>query len=271
MKALVCCIVKMENNYIREWVEHYKSIHFDNVVICDNNDTNGESLYDVIGDYIKDGFVIIENFRGKERIQCSAYLSCFRKYKNNYDWIAFFDADEFLAVEDVKTFLDNEDFSSFDCIRVPWRVFDDSNIVLCNGNYSIKRFKNSIQSRVCKAIVNTKSSSINGISPHGPLNVRACDPNGDACKSKDLFMVDSLPEKGYNVWLNHYMFKTLEEYVTNKMVRLYPDQTKESAKSKLTLKRFFSLNKITEEKIEYLKKMKMDLGFLNEEMTTIIL
>ena len=265
IKVSICCIIKMENNYIREWVEHYKMIGADNVIIYDNNDKGGENPNDVIGDYIDSGFVILENCRGKIAYQCGAYISCFRKYKEKYDWIAFFDADEFLDVENIKEFLSNDTFLGFDCIRVPWKVFTDDGLVFSNGNYSIKRFKTYIPSIVCKSIVNTKSKSITGISPHGPLNVNACDPNGDKCKSKDLYMNDFLPEKMYNVWLNHYMFKTIEEYVTHKMVRLYPDQTNESAKTKITLKRFFSINEITKEKIDYLSSIGANLSFLSEE------
>ena len=64
VKTLVCGIAKLENDYIREWVEHYKKLGFTNVVIYDNNDTNGERFEDVIGDYISEGYVIIEDARG---------------------------------------------------------------------------------------------------------------------------------------------------------------------------------------------------------------
>lgn len=262
MKVAVCCIVKLENNYIREWAQHYKNIGVDNIIMCDNNDVDGESPADVISDYITNGFVITENYRGKTSYQCRAYIECFKKYREKYDWIAFFDADELLDVENIKMFLGNNTFSEHDCVRVPWKIFDDSNIIESNGNYSFKRFKTFEFSRGCKAIVNTKSKKIGGISPHGPLNVNACDPNGDKCKSRDLFLWDSLKNKQCNVWLNHYIFKTLEEYIDNKMVRLYPDQSAKSAKSKLTIERFFTVNKITQEKIDYLKSRNIDTSFL---------
>ncbi|MBO6272267.1 glycosyltransferase family 92 protein [bacterium] len=65
-KVLLCCIAKMENNYIREFVEYYKRIGFDNICLYDNNDVNGEHFEAVIDDYIKSGFVIIKNIRGKK-------------------------------------------------------------------------------------------------------------------------------------------------------------------------------------------------------------
>lgn len=81
VKTLVCCIAKDENLYIREWVEHYKNIGFTNVVIYDNNDEDDEQFDEVIEDYIKSGFAIIENFRGeKDCQQLRAYQNCYDKY-----------------------------------------------------------------------------------------------------------------------------------------------------------------------------------------------
>lgn len=37
MRTSVVCIARIENHYIREWVEHYKSIGFTNVILYDNN------------------------------------------------------------------------------------------------------------------------------------------------------------------------------------------------------------------------------------------
>ena len=151
MKIAVCCIVKMENNYIREWVEHYKSINVDNVIICDNNDIDGEFLTDTIGDYIDSGYVIIEDYRGKEKHQSIAYINCFNKYQSSYDWIAFFDVDEFLETDDIKQFLENSKFREFVCIRIPWKIYDDSDIVKVNNDYSVKRFINYRKHRGCKS------------------------------------------------------------------------------------------------------------------------
>ena len=59
---LLVAIVKLENNYIREWVEHYKSIKVNKIVICDNNYIGGEIIEEPIQDYINSGFVIIDKF-----------------------------------------------------------------------------------------------------------------------------------------------------------------------------------------------------------------
>lgn len=64
MRTTVLACAKLENNYLREWVEWYKNLGFTNVIIYDNNDPDGERFEEVIDDYIKEGFVIVEDIRG---------------------------------------------------------------------------------------------------------------------------------------------------------------------------------------------------------------
>ena len=140
-----------------------------------------------------------------------------------------FDADELLGTDDIKAFLSNEKYQNFNCVRVCWRVFDDSGIVEANGDYSMmKRFKTYRDCRQVNSILNTKFD-VRGLTPHGPLNVPCCDVNGDKCWSHNEFIGETVSDKGYKVFVNHYMMKTLDEFVNGKMVRLYPDQSKQKA------------------------------------------
>ena len=88
-KIALCCIAKMENDYIRFFVEYYQRLHFDKIFIYDNNDPDGEKFEDVINDYIQSGFVEIVDFRGRECVQMPAYQNCYDKHNKEYDWIAF--------------------------------------------------------------------------------------------------------------------------------------------------------------------------------------
>ena len=61
LKTLVCGIAKLENNYIREWVEHYKKLGFTNVVIYDNNDPDGERFESGVRSPHEDGLGSSQN------------------------------------------------------------------------------------------------------------------------------------------------------------------------------------------------------------------
>ena len=62
-KVCLCCAAKRENLYISEFVNHYKNLGYNNIIIYDNNDIDGERFEEVIPDEINSGFVKIVNFR----------------------------------------------------------------------------------------------------------------------------------------------------------------------------------------------------------------
>ena len=61
IKVCVCTLAKLENRYIREFVQHYENYGVDKIFLYDNNDINGEKFEEVINDYIKKGFVEVLN------------------------------------------------------------------------------------------------------------------------------------------------------------------------------------------------------------------
>ena len=86
MKFAVCAIIKNENLYLREWVEHYIKLGFDKIILYDNNEKNGELPQLVIQDYIDAGIVNIYNYRGIlantfQAFQVNIYNTCIKDYK----------------------------------------------------------------------------------------------------------------------------------------------------------------------------------------------
>ena len=48
LKILLCTIAKEENKYVLEFVQHYKSIKVNKIIIYDNNEINGENFFDIL-------------------------------------------------------------------------------------------------------------------------------------------------------------------------------------------------------------------------------
>lgn len=265
MRCGVCAIARLENNYIREWVEHYKNLGFINVILYDNNFNEEDDFRDVIGDYIDSGYVIYNDARNKVNYQNLAYTEAINKYRNDFDWIAFFDIDEFLIFEKAKTISEfiesNPKFANYDIIRFPWKVYTDGDIIrVTNGNYSVKRFTKTYKDNdefwnsyktdaFCKSIIRCSNPNITRISAHGCYQLGiACGPDGNECNNKNCRIGYPLMES--NAWLNHYWTKTIEEYIETKCRR--GDPTTDVNKY-TNMNFFFSINKRTKEKVEYLK------------------
>ena len=143
MKTLVCSIGRLENRYIREWVEYYKNLGFTNIVLYDNNYDGEEHFEDVIGDYIESGFVILKDYRNQKVCQIKAYNECYEEYGKLYDWIAFFDCDEFLTLKKrntIEEYLSALYFKRYDMIHINWMCYSDNDLVRYEDKPVLERF-----------------------------------------------------------------------------------------------------------------------------------
>lgn len=269
MKIALCCIGKMENDYALEFVEYYKGIGFDKIFIYDNNDINGEDFNDVIGDYVKDGFVEIINYRINNNVlsQRYAYHDCYIKNQKEYDWIAFFDFDEFLTLvnhSSIKDYLSEKMFEQYDIVHLNWMSFDDNDLLDNDGrkvqdrltrpcDFNFQKLYNFPENNHIKSIIRCKNRGYinwqNASNPHTPSNnVKCCNNIGVECDSNSPF-------NNYNfdmAYIKHYSTKTIGEWLRIKSKRGLMSQF-DKGKKNLSVDVFFKHNKKTEEKLQFIE------------------
>jgi hypothetical protein len=249
----------MENDYIRFFVEYYQRLHFDKIIIYDNNDPDGEKFEDVINDYIQSGFVEIIDFRGRKVAQLAAYQDCYDRFNKQYDWIAFFDIDEFLTFSDdsvdIHDFLIQKKFLPYQLMHINWKIYGDSDLLDNDGRNVVERFVDPLPdddsiNRHIKTFIRGGLSYIKWENPHTPvasLFYRCCNPLGKSVSVNSPFQdYDSSV-----AYIRHYSTKTVGEWVKNKMKRGTGNRTAERCKELLNLNFFFRYNKKTEEKLLY--------------------
>ena len=261
-KVILCAIAKLENNYIGEWVTHYKSLGVDKIVLFDNNSVNGENLLSVkeVEDGVNDGWIVVKDAKGKRKYQCDAYSMCYSEYSGDYGWFMFFDVDEFLILEkhkDVHDFLNQDKFQNFDSILVSWKVYNDNNLLcVSDGNYSVlTRFttpsSNNGINKQSKCIIRGGLGKITFLNPHNPTaKLSCCDANG---RRKILARARSTEVVHSGAWLNHYTTKTVQEFIECKIARGGGGNT---GMARGTRDYFYSINKRTPEKDKYFDRAK---------------
>ena len=269
IKTLLCCIGRKENQYIREYVEYYKNIGFTNICLYDNNFDGEEDFRDVIGDYIDDGYVILKDYRNREICQVQSYEECYHEYKDCYDWIAFFDCDEFLTfssddITDISTALSNHKFDDYDMIHVNWMLYEDNGLVRNDKRPVLERFtkpmmpytkclRGSIipENQFIKSIVRGGLFDIKFKTVLTPINVGSCCNGNGENVIPDQRTIDMNYDYMY---IRHFSEKTVEEFI-NKLERGFPDQPHKAPlyKTQLII-RFFQVNSPTVEKLEYIKE-----------------
>lgn len=276
LRIALCAIAKNENLYIREWVEYYKKLGITKIFLYDNNDIDGEMFEDVIEDYINDKFVTVLNIRGRifgtkdefgKNLQTYVYEACYDAVKNHFDWICFFDIDEFLTIKSgtFNEFLRRKCFEEYDTILVNWENYNDNGLVEYDPRPVMERFTTVAKGRFirpnfqCKSIVRCGRPHINfkdNIIHHKFLldGIRVCNADGDKCME---ITSPNLSKVTYNnAYLKHYVTKTIGEYIKRYLGR--NDSRSRSTnphKFKLNevVKHFFMINKQTEEKQKFIE------------------
>ena len=272
MKVLLCAIGRMENDYIREFVEYYKILGVDNICLFDNNYDGEEDFRDVIDDYIKSGFVILKDYRNLKKCQLDAYNECYQTYGKEYDWIMFFDVDEFMFLmkdKNIKEYLARNEFSDYEMIHINWLCYGDGDMLRSDGRPLLERIPTPIQmdnkttydfpdNYHIKSIVRGNLERCEwSRTPHTPII------KGSVCSASGKLVVTNSPFMPYDyrmAGLRHFTTKTADEYI-KKIKRGFPDGTNPTTRTMVDI--FFKRNKPTTEKIELFKKeLGIDMGYL---------
>ena len=143
IKVCVCTLAKLENRYIREFVQHYENYGVDKIFLYDNNDIDGEKFEEVINDYIKKGFVDVLNWRGKYQAMMPIMNDCYNQNNNNYDWLIFYEIDEYIHLynyTNVKIFLNQTKFANCQQILLNLVCHTDNNELYYKNEPLKKRF-----------------------------------------------------------------------------------------------------------------------------------
>ncbi|MEW5838755.1 MAG: glycosyltransferase family 2 protein [Pseudomonadota bacterium] len=232
MKIGVAAIAKNEALYIKEWIAHYLSLGFDEIIIGDNVSDDGTS--EILERLGRAG--VIRNIRfptGSVPPQIPFYDQVIQQVRGRLDVLCIFDIDEFLFsvggktdVREVisKLFADE----SVSAAVVNWCVFGSSGQVELTEGLLVERFKRHGTlgfgaNRHYKAMI--RPERIYGMhNPHhpAPLTGRVIDSMGRGLKC--LPLRDGGAHFGVSeqaTWdaliLNHYFCKSLHEFKSIKL------------------------------------------------------
>lgn len=255
MKTLLCCIVKQENLYLRDFIEYYKRLGFTNIVLYDNNDKDGEYPQQVIGDYIANGFVIYYDVRGKYRCQLETYTECYEKYCHDYDWIGFFDIDEFLEItgnRNIEEFLSQDKYIDADSIYVYWLIYGDNGLIHYDSRPVYERFliPNKPSEKNCyKVFLRGKKELEIKFLDANAFQYKIFDGSSFISKNTDgVNITNSNPYLSYSyndAYLKHYNTLTIEEFLYRRFGRRsYPDKASSFNRDNI-MNIFTSINEIT--------------------------
>jgi len=223
MTVCLCTLGKNENKYTREFVEFYKNIGVDKIIIYDNNDEDGEKFEYVIPDYINSSFVEIIDYRGQDSIQLPSINDCFQKYMKIYNWIMINDMDEFIHLKEnnIKKFLSLDRLKNCNVIHFNWRHHSDSGQIYYKNESLFKRFPD-IVTRVpetVKSIIRGKRKPIYTNNHHVlKYNYSCCNAFGIKIMENEFINEIQIRNPDYkDYFFDHFYTKSAEEYIEKKI------------------------------------------------------
>jgi hypothetical protein len=197
MKVVLVCIAKDEDFYLDEWLEYNKKLGFDEIVMYENDWRCN----------IEKPFLRKIQMDGLNK-QLEAYNDFIFNRKEDYNYAAFIDCDEFIVLRkhnNIKEFL--EEYGNPKGIAINWHRYGSLGKLTRKSNSLLKTFtlrESKVDSHI-KTILNLDSKGYM-ILPHNP-DISIPDTNGKEISGP--FNHDG-PEDVISI--NHYHHKTYEDW-----------------------------------------------------------
>ena len=215
-------------------------------------------------DFVDDRFVEIIDYRGKIASQLEAWEDCRKKNFKSFNWLIFFDMDEFLFLRNfsnINDFLNQKIFDKCQRIQLNWFLHTDNNLLYYDNRTLEERFPEKIKKWKNKKIggIDIIKSILKGnidieINDNHCLNYKliSCDGFG---KVKNVQGIKTNESDHYYYYIDHYWSKSTQEFV-NKLMRgdaILGNKNKKNNLRRIRL--YFSINDLTVDKINYIENM----------------
>ncbi|SEK66855.1 glycosyltransferase family 2 protein [Pacificibacter marinus] len=231
-KTALVTIAKDEGPYIWEWVAHHKAIGFDEIIMFQNDSTDGTGeILNLLQDHGEIQYLYNHAPKGKHQVR--AYKRASRQQSFlKADWVMALDLDEFLTIKHGAGTLNDfwKVYSDFDCVFVNWKLFGSSGASSLSNNLVTQRFQLSEHDhwierfpQAYKSFYKREMFGRPGI--HKPPTLDITDPSIKITNSSALprdeftirnFQCTDSKQRQY-AQINHYIIKDAQSFVLKNM------------------------------------------------------
>ena len=258
-------MAKNEDSYIEEWIQHYLTLGVDHLYIYDNNDTQSKLMKSLECDKIT--IIPLCGFESLKNIgyQAGAYIKCYQKYNKDYEWIGFFDIDEFFTINErpesgepymIGDYLSLSKFCDADVIHTNWRYYGDNDLIYNDGRGVKERFVNPapLDVRYAQSFPENRyvKSFIRSKRPFQEINCHTGFFPNCVCKHVDGYKTDAYScFNNYtfeSAQVSHYGTKTITEFIARKILNMHRASCNLLNNPVDRMRWFFNVNKHSPEK-----------------------
>ena len=202
----LCAIAKDETPFLREWVAYHYHIGFEKIYIYDNE--SQIPVRDSLADFYDMGVFDSYTLQGKA-MQLIAYNHCLKNHGDEFEWLAFFDLDEFLCLrQDTDARVLMRDYEAFSALSLNWDAFGSSGHLSRPQGLVTKNYRQSLgYTSIAKCIVRPAQVNM-GFTSHHFLYKEGGAVNADGMPAFGGFAPIAVDK----VCLNHYSFRSQQDY-----------------------------------------------------------
>jgi hypothetical protein len=202
----LCAVAKDETPFLREWAGWHHYIGFEKIYVYDND--SATPVRDTLAEFYDLGVCDTYTLQG-EAVQLTAYNHCLRYHGNEFEWLAFFDIDEFLCLkqdDDARVLLRN--YENYSALSINWDIFGSSGHINLPKGLVIKNFTQSLgYSENCKCIVRPAKVTM-PFTAHHFIYTDGIAVNADYMPAYGAYA----PLAVDKVCLNHYQYRSQYNY-----------------------------------------------------------
>lgn len=273
----VVSIMKHEDRYIREWVEYYRKLGVNHFYVFNNDDegeTGQEEVFASLNDLAHNDIHLFD-CRGRSKLaemgyQAGIYKWAYETFGEDYDWMLFLDADEFLNLNG-KTLQEwiaanHQMFAYTSVIKFNWMYYGDNGHVRYEDKPVRERFTTPCPADVkyaqafpedwyCKPMIRT------GLPMKQHFIHSAIIYDHLACRSAAGIIQNPMagqvvPPDFSNGFIEHYGTKSLEEYMEKRCIDIKNAANEQEYNTDQRLQWYFNVNEKTPEKEEFIKQFR---------------
>lgn len=262
MNIAIVALAKNEEFYIEEWLDYYRKLGVSKFYIFDNNEVGNNDLQELLKNVYD---VELIDIRGRTKLeemdfQHGCYKFAYDKYSSQFDYIGFFDIDEFLYLCDktIPEWLnEHTEFADTDIIKFNWLIYGDNEQLKYEPKPVQERFTIPCHPLCCYRHDFPESYHIKCLVKCGKKmissNCHSFYLENGICKATDGKITDMLsnvytqPFFKYG-YVKHYMTKSVEEFIQKKCITPSDAEYKHPRNADKWIDLFFTINEDTNEK-----------------------
>lgn len=167
----LCCIVKDEDDYIKEWAAFHLSVGADHLVVVDNG--HSKNLPEILAEFIREGEVTLFRFPPRKKAQREAYERVLARFRHKTRWLGFFDVDEFVFPTHQRSLRDTlHAYENYAGLAVNWVSFGSGGLETPPAGWVTETFleRGPLDHTVPLRQLALETSPVNGETQYRPIN-----------------------------------------------------------------------------------------------------